>query len=604
MAEEKAVPGSMLLNHVVGCSSVRPISLQNASVSAQNKQSILDFYSVDEFPEKSSFSIYRSYPALSVPARMTATLRQSLRLILLQKPKTKNVYVYGNNNNRRLLLLRNPNEYGEEKIPVDKFEEFYGKDPILSKIMASKTSRRNHRFDGAGCGSMENIDNDDNYDSDAIRWHVNNDDSTCLFTIKQTYDEMSAEEVFGLLFADNKSLIPSSFEIIGQIAHLNLRDEQLRYKYWIGSIILEKNQPAIRTVVNKIGSIENAFRTFPMEVLAGYGYKNIEKENDWSITVVKQEGCTFQLDFRTVYWNSRLSGEHKRLVNLIQKDAIDQVDRSDKRNVVVVADMMCGIGPFAIPLTVDGVSDEQKKNQKKSPRIKQQTSGKLENIPNVRVYANDLNPESFKYLKINSKLNKCNLKKLFCYNLDARMFLMKLQDDMLLQNDAKNVNIDHVLMNLPASAPEFLDSFRGWKLDKLPRIHVYCFAPKPQFLLPEKLHDPKGTTYDSSKMTPSTLCTLQDTYNVALNRCSKALGCLIDWDAQNVDVHLVRDVSPGKNMICVSFTLPEQARNLIPLNLRKRDNVNEIESFFIDEGNSIKGQRRKVDNETGYSIVQ
>ena len=35
-----------------------------------------------------------------------------------------------------------------------------------------------------------------------------------------------------------------------------------------GRVILDKNSN-IRTVVNKMGSIETEFRTFPMEVIAG-----------------------------------------------------------------------------------------------------------------------------------------------------------------------------------------------------------------------------------------------------------------------------------------------------------------------------------------------
>ena len=36
----------------------------------------------------------------------------------------------------------------------------------------------------------------------------------------------------------------------------------------LGRVILDKNSN-IRTVVNKMGSIETEFRTFPMEVIAG-----------------------------------------------------------------------------------------------------------------------------------------------------------------------------------------------------------------------------------------------------------------------------------------------------------------------------------------------
>ena len=62
--------------------------------------------------------------------------------------------------------------------------------------------------------------------------------------------------------------IPSSFETAGHIAHVNLREEALPYKYLIGKAILDKNRPRIQLVVNKIGNVGNEFRTFPMEILA------------------------------------------------------------------------------------------------------------------------------------------------------------------------------------------------------------------------------------------------------------------------------------------------------------------------------------------------
>lgn len=44
---------------------------------------------------------------------------------------------------------------------------------------------------------------------------------------------------------------PSSFETVGHIAHVNLREELLPFKSLIGEVLLDKNSPNIRTILNK-----------------------------------------------------------------------------------------------------------------------------------------------------------------------------------------------------------------------------------------------------------------------------------------------------------------------------------------------------------------
>ncbi len=86
--------------------------------------------------------------------------------------------------------------------------------------------------------------------------------------------------------------VPSSYEQVGHVAHLNLREELKPYSNIIGQVILDKHWPNIRTVINKVGTIENQFRTFPMEVIAG--------EDDLDVTV-SESGCRFAFNFRDVY---------------------------------------------------------------------------------------------------------------------------------------------------------------------------------------------------------------------------------------------------------------------------------------------------------------
>ena len=120
------------------------------------------------------------------------------------------------------------------------------------------------------------------------------------------YELLTVEQVLRRLLPQGME-VPSAFEQVGHVAHVNLRDEQLPYKQVIGQVILDKNS-RLRSVVNKVESISNELRVFPMEVLAG---------EHSLVTKVRENGATFELDYREVYWNSRLEREHWRVVEHI-----------------------------------------------------------------------------------------------------------------------------------------------------------------------------------------------------------------------------------------------------------------------------------------------
>ncbi|KAJ1563156.1 tRNA (guanine(37)-N1)-methyltransferase, partial [Cladochytrium tenue] len=342
------------------------------------------------------------------------------------------------------------------------------------------------------------------------------------YPLKLDYDYWSTDQILRSILPDDVE-VPSSFDLY--TAHLNLRNEYQPYKHIVGQVILDKNK-YVKTVVNKLDTIDTTFRFFKMEVLAG------EEKFE---TELKENNCRFQFDFSTVYWNSRLQKEHDRI--------IQQLKASDR-----VCDVFAGVGPFAVPAA---------KNKR------------------CCVYANDLNPASFKYLEINSAKNKVeNLVKPF--NMDGREFIKKSLDVLNSTSpDASTTSpgnlapfqwFSHYIMNLPATAVTFLDAFRGlfngreqhFKTAELPTIHCYCFS---------KADDCEAD---------------------ALRQVQESIGCQIP--PGDVRVHRVRDVAPKKEMLCVSFKLPREAAFHGPPKSEKREleEAGPGASGFDDAGKRVR----------------
>lgn len=311
--------------------------------------------------------------------------------------------------------------------------------------------------------------------------------------LQLTYDNWSADDVLKAVLPEGVESA-ASYSQIGHIVHVNLRDHLQDYKYLIGEVLLDKIKQA-RTVVNKVDTIDNTFRVFKMEVLAG--------EHDF-VTEVKENYLRFKFDFSSVYWNPRLSTERERIVNKFKPGNI-------------LYDVFAGVGPFSIPVA------------KKE----------------CTVLANDLNPESFKWLQYNTKLNKLD-KFISVYNKDGIDFIREdVKQHMLQLEEGSKV---HVIMNLPATAVTFLTAFKGLfsvvemeRVKALPLVHVYCFV--------------KGER-DSSEM--------------AKELVENELNCSI---TNNVDeITFVRNVAPSKDMMRVSFQLSE---NILLSGKRKFDFLKE-----------------------------
>ncbi|KAF3344939.1 Xylosidase/arabinosidase [Verticillium dahliae VDG2] len=308
--------------------------------------------------------------------------------------------------------------------------------------------------------------------------------SVIPYELQLDYDYWSYLDVISsILPEDLHGEIPVGFNTAGHIAHLNLRDRYLPYKSIIAQVILDKN-PKLRTVINKTDNVgtESEFRTFAYEVLAGPNDMDVE---------VKENDCTFQFDYSKVYWNSKLETEHSRLIRLFQPGE-------------VVADVMAGIGPFAIPSGRKGVF----------------------------VLANDMNPESYKCLAAAIARNKVGPSPGDPIPAPTRVPLP--------------ATVSHFVMNLPASATTFVRHFRGLYHGhealfaphtpaKLPLVHVHCFAVKQDDDVP--LLD---------------IC----------DRIFREIGVRFKpGDAENdgeMSIYNVRDVAPKKRMFCASFRIPPE----------------------------------------------
>ncbi|KAJ5902755.1 tRNA (guanine(37)-N1)-methyltransferase [Penicillium taxi] len=344
--------------------------------------------------------------------------------------------------------------------------------------------------------------------------------SVAPYDLVLDYDYWGYAEIASSILPEDIDEVPQGFTQVGHVLHLNLRDKWLPYKYIIAEILKDKNPP-IRTVINKT---EDPIPHISFELLAG--------ENDLNV-VQHEQDCEFHFDYARVYWNSRLETEHRRLVQKFQPGQM-------------VCDVMAGVGPFAVP------------------------AGRKR----IFVWANDLNPHGYEVMQDAIKRNKVQ-DFVTPFNKDGREFI-RFTAQSLLEADPLTVTIkpkqrrsekqktdgpppkvynrpsivDHYVMNLPATAIEFLDAFRGLYTGKealfapqtsqlLPMIHVYCFSGHSENEV--------------------------DDHADICERVSERIGYTITPEdrvggsgdaAIELAIHNVRLVSPNKQMFCASFRLP------------------------------------------------
>lgn len=188
-----------------------------------------------------------------------------------------------------------------------------------------------------------------------------------------------------------RSLLPTSLDVIGDIALVRLPDELREHGSAIGEAIL-KVYKNVRCIFADEG-VQGEFRIRNLTHLAG--------ENR-TRTLYREHGLTFAVDVSKVYFSPRLATERVRVT--------EQVKPGE-----VVLDLFTGVGPYAIMIS-----------KRREPSV---------------VYAVDSNPAAFELLEENVRRNRADRVRPML--ADARQVLNTIG------------KVDRLILDLPQSAPEF-----------------------------------------------------------------------------------------------------------------------------------------------------
>ncbi len=173
--------------------------------------------------------------------------------------------------------------------------------------------------------------------------------------VEEDFEPLERKNLYELVYELTGKKLKFSFDIIGNIAIVEIPEESLDYKHEIAEALLTFHK--LKAVYRKASEVYGRTRIRKLEFLFG---KN-ESE-----TIHKEHGILLKLDVKKVYFSPRLSFERKRILDMVKDGEL-------------IVDMFSGVGPFSILIA---------KNR------------------DVKIYAIDINPWAVYYLRQNIELNK------------------------------------------------------------------------------------------------------------------------------------------------------------------------------------------------------
>lgn len=216
----------------------------------------------------------------------------------------------------------------------------------------------------------------------------------------------------GIMPSSKIEMLPRAFDLVGDIAILEIPKELRRYEKRIAEAV-PMTQKNVKVVLRKEGGHEGRLRIQKFRHLFG------ERR---TVTTHKENGVGLKLDIAKTYFSPRQASERQRVYSQIKKP-----------EAVLV--MFSGIAPFTI-------------------EIAKHTAARM-------VFGVELNRTAHKYALENAKSNKVEKKaRLLCG--DVRKIVPKLG------------KFDRIIMPLPKGAEGFLDvAFAASKKGSI--IHFYDF---------------------------------------------------------------------------------------------------------------------------------